>query len=565
MGLMVKELLQIRELERMDLICGKAGILHEIKGVTIIEAPDIVRFIDGGELLLTGLYAFHSSTMEEFQRYFHELLGKNVSGIVLKNGRDVNNVENKISWLKGFAEEHAIPLMEMPFDMSFQTVMTTVMERIFNEEVTRLKYYKTTHDNFLALAFSHSAQDSKVPGILNTLEKLIGNPVAIFQQNNDCYAYSGEVLYPFEMMSSAKPYDPGMLTNYDYWVQQGEVTQYIVKMDLNIGSSMYLVVNELNSKFDAMNCIAIENAIIALQYEFSRAFAVSELERKFKNDTLYNLLKGNAVSPEELRKSRRLLNLRPDGSYRVMTLSVESDSRRQKSINDQILYLDILERAIQATCPDLLLYRDTNRIAVLRSEQPEHTQAEYRAQLREIVDAIQNEIEKSNGNLILKAGAGKLVTGIKGLPETYKEANEAYLFVDIAGEAIGSISGSSRAQIVLFSDMGIFKLLCELDDTKQLMEYIPESLGRLFTYNKPQKQDLIITLKTYLDHNQNLSKTAQDLFVHYKTAAYRMEKITKITGIDFNNANEVLSVRIGLVVYQMIENHELRNRKEEQS
>ena len=63
------------------------------------------------------------------------------------------------------------------------------------------------------------------------------------------------------------------------------------------------------------------------------------------------------------------------------------------------------------------------------------------------------------------------------------------------------------------------------------------------------------TLRAYLDRNLNLSKTAQDLYVHYKTAVYRIEKIEKLTGIDFDNANEVLAVRIGLVVYKMIENY----------
>ncbi len=34
-----------------------------------------------------------------------------------------------------------------------------------------------------------------------------------------------------------------------------------------------------------------------------------------------------------------------------------------------------------------------------------------------------------------------------------------------------------------------------------------------------------------------------------------LKKIEKLTGIDFDNANEVLAVRIGLVVYKMIENY----------
>ena len=71
----------------------------------------------------------------------------------------------------------------------------------------------------------------------------------------------------------------------------------------------------------------------------------------------------------------------------------------------------------------------------------------------------------------------------------------------------------------------------------------------------PQQEDLIITLKSYLKNNQNLSKTAQELYVHYKTAAYRIEKIARITGMDFDNANEMLAVRIGLVVCKMIENY----------
>ena len=84
---------------------------------------------------------------------------------------------------------------------------------------------------------------------------------------------------------------------------------------------------------------------------------------------------------------------------------------------------------------------------------------------------------------------------------------------------------------------------------------MPEGLQKLYNYKKPQRDDLIITLRAYLDRNLNLSKTAQDLYVHYKTAVYRIEKIEKITGIDFDNANEVLAVRIGLVVYKMIENY----------
>ena len=556
MGLTVEDLLQIEQANQISLICGEKGLKNEIKGVTIIEAPDIVHFITGGELLLTGLYAFQSCSLSTYKTYIYELQKKKVSGIILKPGRMVEDAESKIAWLKEFAEQASIPLMEMPFEMSFQSILSTVMERLFNEEVTQLKYYKTTHDNFMALAFSDENEGHRIEDILAMLEKLIGNPVALFQQNMHCYACSGEASCEFRISPRVKKYNPGILTNYEYLVQQdGEQTQYIVQLDLNVGTKMYLVITEQTTEFNPMNCIAVENAIVSLQYEFARAFAVSELEKKFQHDILYSILHGKNMPMEELQKNIALIGMDLDSSYRVMVFGTAGDIWRKRNFNERIFYLDILEDAVRQCMPECKIHRETDRIVAVRRENPDTAQSEYRRDLREKLERIQAAVLQHHRNLQVKAGVGKQVRGLTNLPETYHEANDAYLFVDIAGNAVGDTVGENKAQMVLFSDLGIFKLLCQIEDPKALMEYVPESLQKLFEYKKPQRDDLIITLKAYLDHNQNLSKTAQDLFVHYKTAAYRMEKIAKITGIDFDNANEILAVRIGLVVYQMIGNY----------
>lgn len=114
---------------------------------------------------------------------------------------------------------------------------------------------------------------------------------------------------------------------------------------------------------------------------------------------------------------------------------------------------------------------------------------------------------------------------------------------------------SDNSDILLFSELGIFKLLCQETNPNVLIEYVPESLQKLYNYKKSQQKELITTLKTYLNYNQNLSKTAQSLYVHYKTVAYRIDKISEITGMDFNNPNEMLEVRIGLIIYQILEKY----------
>ena len=551
MGFTVAELLRTENLAKMKLLCGKKGIQKEIKGVTIIEAPDIVKFINGGELLLTGLYAFKYCSTSEFAEYIEEIQKKQISGLIIKRGRKVEEAEKKIGLLQEFADRYDIPLVEVPFEISFQKIMCFVMENIFNEEVTKLKYFKTTHDNFTALSLSQGHKKNPVGDILDMLNKLIRNPVALYNQNMTCYAAANDQIIDFQLSEDAKEYDPGTITNYRYMRQEGENVQYIVQIRLNVGVQMYLVITERDSIFNMMDCIAVENAIVALQYEFSRKFAVSELEKKYQNDILNNLLNGKVTSSGELKKSTALLGMDPDGFYRVIVFGVANEGRKQKNINEKLYHLNYLEEEVKQHMTGAKIHRDMEKLVVIMTADPDQTQVECRKELKEIRNLIQDAVTRQNKKLKVKAGVGKMVEGIIHLQESYKEADEAFSFIDIAGD----ISEEGTSYLMMFSDLGIFKLLCQLNDPALLLEYVPESLQKLYNYKKPQQEDLVATLKTYLNYNQNLSKTAQDLYVHYKTAAYRIEKIAKITGMDFNNANEMLAVRIGLVVYKMIEDY----------
>ncbi|MFR3391049.1 MAG: PucR family transcriptional regulator [[Clostridium] scindens] len=311
------------------------------------------------------------------------------------------------------------------------------------------------------------------------------------------------------------------------------------------------MVTERNQALDVMDFIAAESAITALRFEFSRQYAVTELEKKFQNDIMHNILNGKIHSIGELQKNTTLLGVDINGSYRVIVFGMANESMTKGDFKAKVKDTNVLSQAIVHYIKDAKIQNDLDKIVVIQAVDKEQTQEEYRREIKKIVESVQEDVSMHNKHLKVKAGVGKVVDGIIHLPESFKEANEAFMFVDVAGE----LSEEGSPQAMLFSDLGIFKLLCQLEDPSMLLEYVPEGLQKLYNYKKPQRDDLIVTLKTYLDRNQNLSKTAQELYVHYKTAAYRIEKITKITGIDFDNANEVLAVRIGLVVYKMIENY----------
>lgn len=552
MAIYVKDLLMEEEMNGARLISGEEGLDNEIKGVTIIEAPDIVKWINGGEVLLTGLYAFRSCSMEDFKNYIDELVKKKISALILKRGKPVEGAEDKVEYLIQFSRKHTIPILEMPFEISFRDVMSRLMERLFNEEVTRLKYFKTTHDNFSALVLGSESIGVAIDQILDVLAKLIRNPVAAFNRQLDCIGASEGAERSLEIQKDAQSYEPGVYSNYEYLRQQIENRQqYIVKVKLNLRERLYLVITEEEDSFDVMDAIATESAIWALQFELVRQYSVTELEKKFQNDIMHNILNGKIDSISELQKNTSLLGVPINGNFRVIVFGLKGEDRDKRDFKSKISDTHLLSDAIACQMTNVKIYNDLDRIVVVKEVNKEQTQEEYRQEIREIVDKVQAYVSRQDKELQVKAGVGKVVEGVINLPDSFKEANEAFTFVDIAGE----ISEDGNSQVTLFSDLGIFKLLCQLDNPELLLEYVPEGLQKLYNYKKPQRDDLLITLKTYLDRNLNLSKTAQDLFVHYKTASYRIEKIAKITGVDFDNANEVLAFRIGLVVYKMIEKY----------
>ena len=138
--------------------------------------------------------------------------------------------------------------------------------------------------------------------------------------------------------------------------------------------------------------------------------------------------------------------------------------------------------------------------------------------------------------------------GYQRLKESYHEASRAIKYIDI----IRLVTGDKNKSVVHYSNLGFFQIFGEIDDVTELERYIPETLKKLYEYDDEHKGELIPTLQMYLRNNQSIKKTAGAMFVHYRTISHRMEKIKEITGINFDNANEVLAVSNGLVIYKML-------------
>ena len=95
------------------------------------------------------------------------------------------------------------------------------------------------------------------------------------------------------------------------------------------------------------------------------------------------------------------------------------------------------------------------------------------------------------------------------------------------------------SKILKFSDLGVFRILVQGEVNEELEQYFTETLRPLLDYDKKKSTDLVRTLESYFKNNSNINKTSEELFTHYNTILYRLERIQEITKLDLNDANEM--------------------------
>ena len=543
MGITVKDFLKETEIAgKLSLLSENDGLSNEIRGITIIEAPDVVRFIEEGEALLTGLYAFRTCIMSEFREYVQELKQKKVSALFIKTERVGEEDREKLNFLKRFAEKNRIPILEVPYDVSFQKIMGDVNEKIYNEEITLLKYDKMARDNFSAAVRDTEESETISLHILEMLGKMLNAVAALYDEDGILIASSGKMPEELELLKDAESCGMTVYTKQHYLRQQraGKL-EYLRRFRMTEGSARCLVIAGEQDVLTKLGCLAIENAVEALQSEFSRMYAIREVEERFQHDILYKLLHGDVMSVDELERSAYLLKLEQDKSYRAGVLELRDENGAVLPLEERMRRTEMLEKLVRKKIGKVLVQKDFDHLVILWKETEKNR------------DTVKDDVRKisilAGENVRISCGIGGTADTLDEVSKSCREAAQALKIGDILKMSYEK----DGYRILFFSELGIFRFLCKLEGTKELQEYIPESLKKLLNCKKPQRDQWLETLRMYLKNGKNLSKTASELYIHYKTAAYRMEKITEITGIDFEDANEVLVVQIGLIILQMTE------------
>ena len=548
MAYTVRKLLESEQFPKMKLLCGEKGLDLEVKGIRIIEIEDMERYLTGGEILITSFQVYLSCSDREVEQHFEDLVKSDISGFIVKKRKEYDPTGRRLSLLEKHCKKYEIPLVEISEDSYYWGIIRYVMIQVFDKDTARLKYFKITHDSFNTFILKNNGSSNTASDIIKFLSIMIENPVVLYYGDLNCMVSTNSDNSKLILSDEIQPYKPNIITKFQYMKQmKGSCVQYVVKFAILSEVEIYITITEENRELTELDYMAIENAIINLQYGFLSEFAQNEVKKTYQRDLIHNILNG-LLSSKEMTEAAAQLGMKESDTYRVVDFHTIKKNVQRKYTKEQLHEVGVIVGELMYLLPDALIYRNMDQIVMIQQVDSNQTELEYQKEMEEVEDVIQRSILYRKKDTDFQIGIGKSVEGYQRLKESYQEASRAIKYIDI----IRLVTGDKNKSVVHYSSLGFFRIFGEIDDVTELERYIPETLKKLYLYDDEHKGELITTLQMYLRNNQSIKKTADAMFVHYRTISYRLEKIKQISGINFDNANEVLAVSNGLIIYKML-------------
>ncbi len=166
-----------------------------------------------------------------------------------------------------------------------------------------------------------------------------------------------------------------------------------------------------------------------------------------------------------------------------------------------------------------------------------------------VLQSIKRVVKKMQSSLKIAPAAGigrKAEASIKGIQESFRQAELAL--------SITRSFASEEDMIIHYDELGIFRLFLHMDNKEELVKFQQETVGILVEYDKNHNLELMRTVEAYFHHNESLSITSDNLYIHVNTLKYRIQKVKALTGLSLQNSEEKMMIHLGMKIHYFITN-----------
>ncbi len=550
-GITVREALSLSIVNRLNVVGGAKGLDRVIKLVNVIEVPDIMDWVMKGEFLITTGYPFREYP-ELMTMLIPRMAEQGGAGLAIKPKRYINEIPPE---LIRSADEYCIPLLEVPYDLSFSEIIAPILGVIYSKQNRILQKLEQGHKKLMDIVL----RGDPLEDLCDETAKLVGNPVAIIDQGgalivNDNCPDKDKFALLFSTSSAEIKQERlrfGNIKEIKYSLEYAAdkdkpLTIKAIRIPIVAGKSEFgEIVALCNNPIFESDVLLLERAATIAALEFAKRKAIYEIEKNYRTEFLEILLSCDFECEEEIVKRARTFNIDLRNPTAVIMINDDSFNEISEAISIDMSGPSTKESLFRA----INKFRDYdnrfNLIAGIKGNNivviAEIAEGDPAENLRILTAALTKHLNESVAiPLNLKIGVGRPYTSIRKISRSYQEARESLRICQL----------SNAARQIYYDELGFYKILSEMN-RKELELFVEDLLQPVLEYDRLKNGELINTLETYFEVNRNLKLTSKRLFAHYNTVLYRIKKIEELTGISLDNPENALNLEVAVNILKL--------------
>lgn len=270
---------------------------------------------------------------------------------------------------------------------------------------------------------------------------------------------------------------------------------------------------------------AVAQAAAACALVLTRERSLWSAEARLRGEFLAQVLRGE-LPEAEARRRARILNEPIEEPMAVAVFRASDGEGEVERLTDAI-------RRLTARFPRCRVQPMAEGVAFVFP--PPAGEADLEA----VVEGLRVELARALGLNRLAAGVGGVYAGPSGLARSFREAVQSLQMVE-------ALLGGART--LAYQRLDVYRLLYPLRESEVLEEFYDQVLGPLERYDREHRAELIPTLEAFFACDGNLQRTAERLFLHRNSLAYRLRRIQEITGMDLRRWEDCFRLQLALKI-----------------
>ncbi|TDA70261.1 MAG: hypothetical protein D9V47_02090 [Clostridia bacterium] len=377
-----------------------------------------------------------------------------------------------------------------------------------------------------------------LPALLAVLGDMLQRPVAVTDAAGRLLAshcQEGEVAGWPEVL--ALP-----LVASDPWrgsvaLKGGERTAAVIPLGEELVQG-YLVILENGRPLPAGILARARQMAVAVLLELSRQAAVVEVEKRYRNEFIQDLIYGNFVSLEDVIARGQVWGWDFSRPYALAVLEMDGLSGGAAGRAEVQRFASLSAHYLERWEAGVITSERGGQVIVLWPAPGSSADwVSLKARMHSLLSRLRSQAAPGLGRTF-SAGIGRFYPSVLYLYRSYQEAKIALGLARVFGQQGG---------INTFDELGVLRLLYEVPQP-DLEVFYRQILGPLEEYDACHDGSLVDTLAAYLASNGNAGLAAKKLFIHENTLRYRLRRIEEVLGVSLDRLEDRVNLFVAFTL-----------------